>query len=41
VLHAPVVAKIDLDPGVARLVDAGLLASRAPRGLTKPLRRVA
>jgi hypothetical protein len=41
VLHAPVVAKVDLDPAVARLVDAGLLASRPPRGLTKPLRRVA
>jgi hypothetical protein len=41
VLRAPVVAKVDLDPGVARLVDAGLLGTKAPRGLTRPLRRVA
>jgi hypothetical protein len=40
-LGAPVVARIDVDPAVARLVDAGLLASRPPRGLTRPLRRVA
>jgi Mrp family chromosome partitioning ATPase len=41
ILHAPVVAQLDVDPAVARLVDAGLLASKAPRSLTKPLRRVA
>ena len=40
-LDAPVVARVDIDPAVARLVDSGLLASRPPRGLTRPLRRVA
>jgi hypothetical protein len=40
-LDAPVVARIDVDPAVARLVDSGLLASRPPRGLTRPLRSVA
>jgi hypothetical protein len=41
VLHAPVVAKLDLDPAVSRLVDAGLLGSKPPRVLTRALRRVA
>jgi hypothetical protein len=40
-LDAPVVARVDIDPTVARLVDSGLLATRPPRGLTRPLRRVA
>jgi len=38
---APVVAQVDLDPAIARLVDAGLLVRRAPRGFTKPLGKVA
>jgi hypothetical protein len=37
---APVVAKITLDPAVARAVDAGLLATRVPRGLSRTLRGV-
>jgi hypothetical protein len=41
VLHAPVVAKLDVDPAIARLVDAGLLAAKPPWGLTRALRRVA
>ncbi len=40
-IGAPVVAQIDIDPAVARLVDAGLLVNRAPRTFTKPLGRVA
>lgn len=40
-LDAPVVAKVDIDPAVARLVDSGLLASRPPRGFTRSLRRAA
>ena len=38
---APVVAEVAVDPGVARAVDAGLLASRLPRGLAKELDRAA
>ena len=38
---APVVAEVSVDPAVARAVDAGLLASRLPRGLAKELRRAA
>jgi MinD-like ATPase involved in chromosome partitioning or flagellar assembly len=34
---APVVAEVTVDPGVARAVDAGLLASRLPRGLAREL----
>lgn len=34
---APVVATIDVDPAIARLVDAGLLAGRTPRGLDRVL----
>lgn len=40
-LGAPVVAEVTVDPGVARAVDAGLLASRLPRGLAKELSRAA
>lgn len=36
VVDAPVVAVVPVDPAVARLVDAGLLATRPPR----PLRRL-
>jgi MinD-like ATPase involved in chromosome partitioning or flagellar assembly len=41
VLGVPVVATIELDAGVARAVDAGLLASRLPRSLRRALRPVA
>ncbi|MBN2623053.1 MAG: hypothetical protein JXA83_06790 [Acidimicrobiales bacterium] len=40
VVDAPVVATVEVDPAVARLVDAGLLAGRLPRSLS-PLRDVA
>jgi MinD-like ATPase involved in chromosome partitioning or flagellar assembly len=33
-----VLAEIDVEPSIARAVDAGLLASRLPRGLARPLR---
>lgn len=36
---APVVATLELDPAVARTVDAGLLATRLPRSLGRPLSR--
>jgi hypothetical protein len=38
---APVVATVDLDPAVARAVDAGLLRTRLPRGLVRELRSAA
>jgi MinD-like ATPase involved in chromosome partitioning or flagellar assembly len=38
---APVVAEVAVDPVVARVVDAGLLATRLPRGLARDLRRAA
>lgn len=38
---APIVASIDVDPAVARAVDAGLLSSRSPRGLRRALDAVA
>ncbi|MCC6226348.1 MAG: hypothetical protein IT195_08080 [Microthrixaceae bacterium] len=38
---APVIAQVDVDPAVARMVDSGLLVHRAPRSFTKPLGRVA
>jgi Mrp family chromosome partitioning ATPase len=41
VVGAPVRAEVPLDPAVARAVDAGLLASRLPRGLERALRRAA
>ena len=37
----PVIAEIPLDPSIARAVDAGLLASRLPTTLSRPLGRVA
>lgn len=40
-LGAPVVTEVSVDPLVARAVDAGLLASRLPRGLAKELGRAA
>lgn len=39
VLGIPVAATVPLDPAVARAVDAGLLASRLPRPLSRALRR--
>lgn len=39
VVGAPVRAEVAIDPAVARAVDAGLLASRLPRGLERALRR--
>jgi hypothetical protein len=41
VVGVPVVADIAVDSGLARTVDAGLLASRLPRGLLRSLDRVA
>lgn len=41
VLGVPVVAEVPVDPAIARLVDAGLLASRLPSTLARPLRRAA
>jgi MinD-like ATPase involved in chromosome partitioning or flagellar assembly len=40
-LGAPVVAEVSVDPAVARAVDAGLLATRLPRGLARELGRAA
>jgi MinD-like ATPase involved in chromosome partitioning or flagellar assembly len=40
-IGAPVVAEVAVDPGVARAVDAGLLATRLPRGLARELSRAA
>lgn len=40
-IGAPVVAEVAVDPAVARAVDAGLLASRLPRGLARELGRAA
>lgn len=40
VLTAPIVAEVDLDPRLARVVDAGLLASRLPASVN-PLQRAA
>jgi hypothetical protein len=39
VLSVPVRAVVDWDPAIARAVDAGLLASRMPRSLTRALVR--
>ena len=39
-LGLPVVAEIPWDPAVARAIDAGLLASRLPGSLARPLTRV-
>jgi hypothetical protein len=41
VLGAPVVAQVEVDPAVARAVDAGLLGARLPRTLELGLRHVA
>ena len=41
VLGVPVVATVPLSPDVARAVDAGLLASRLPSGLSRNLRTAA
>lgn len=41
VLGVPVRALVGIDPAVARAVDAGLLASRLPRGLQRALRHAA
>ena len=38
--QAPVVATVEIDPSVARLVDSGLLTGRLPRSLD-PLRLAA
>jgi len=40
-LGVPIEAVVGLDPSVARSVDAGLLATRLPRVMTRALRRVA
>jgi len=40
-LGVPVVAEIEIDPAIARAVDAGLLAARLPRPLVQQLRRAA
>lgn len=40
-IGAPVVAEVAVDPTVARAVDAGLLATRLPRGLARELGRAA
>lgn len=37
VLGVPVVAEVRVEPGVARAIDAGLLASRLPRPLSRSL----
>jgi hypothetical protein len=41
VIGVKVVAEIDLDPTIARAVDAGLLACRLPRALSRGLRSAA
>ena len=41
VLQVPVCAEVDLEPAVARAVDAGLLAARLPRSLAHALRHAA
>ena len=41
VLEAPVVAEVEADPSVARLVDAGLLVHRPDRNLCRAMRRAA
>ena len=40
-LQVPVCAEVDLEPAVARAVDAGLLATRLPRSLAHALRHAA
>ena len=41
VIGVRVQAEVDVDPTIARAVDAGLLASRLPRALSRPLRTAA
>ena len=36
-MGAPVVLRLDVDPSVARAVDAGLLATRVPAALDRAL----
>jgi hypothetical protein len=36
-IGAPVVARVDVDPAIARAVDAGLLAAKLPPGMLKSL----
>ena len=40
-IGAPVIAEVAVDPVIARAVDAGLLATRLPRGLVRELGRAA
>lgn len=40
-LGVPVTAEVAVDPAVARAVDAGLLATRLPRRLSRDLARAA
>jgi len=40
-IGAPVVAEVPYDPAVARAVDAGLLATRLPGSIARPLRGAA
>ena len=37
-LGVPVLAVVEVDPAVARAVDAGMLSGRLPRGLARELR---
>lgn len=39
-LALPVIGELPWDPGVARSVDSGILASRLPSALVRPLRRI-
>ena len=39
-LGVPVVAEVPWDPAIARAVDAGLMVSRLPQSLARPLRAV-
>jgi len=41
IVEAPVVAEVEVDPAVARAVDAGLLVGRLPRTLARALGRAA
>jgi hypothetical protein len=41
VVGVKVAAEIDVQPTIARAVDAGLLAARLPRGLSRTLRAAA
>lgn len=38
VTHQPVTTRLNIDPGIARAVDAGLLARRRPRSLRRAMR---